>query len=225
MRTLRLQVLAPPLPAPAPAMSSRRDAADVSPSCHDDDDDDDACSLNGSEDEAVADVSDSSLGSAAAASDDSDADPEVCGFADEDATTTEPARRPLFASLDSGVAVRERYEAAVHRVVSVVQCTPDDAALLLRHFKWNVSRVSEEYFQVSASPSLGGFAKRKADKALFGPDLFPLLSHACARRTKTGCVKQLVCHRRSCRMASRAQSRRVEEALLWDTVRRLSRPQ
>ena len=126
-------------------MGGVTDLGDVSPSCVDDVETD-------SGDEGGV-YSDTEPASAASTGSESSDEADVCGnFAgDGDASVVEPhsaVRRPVFVSLDGHEAVSARYSSHLECVCAVLGCTPDDAALLLRHFKWNVSRVSEEYFTV-----------------------------------------------------------------------------
>ena len=43
--------------------------------------------------------------------------------------------------------IKEKQAEAVARVVAVLQVDSDEAAQLLRHFKWSVNRVNDEWFQ------------------------------------------------------------------------------
>jgi hypothetical protein len=129
---------------------------DVSPSCADD-------TYDGETDSGDEGVSLSSRDDTDPAT--SDSEPDVCGnFAgDGDASVVEnqtACRRPVFVSLDGQEAVCARYQSHLACVCAVLRCSPDDAALLLRHFKWNVSRVSEEYFSVRGGPQGPARAER-----------------------------------------------------------------
>lgn len=64
--------------------------------------------------------------------------------------------RAAFSVLDEG-GLRERLTDSVSSVVSVLSCSPDEALLLLRTYKFNSARVSEEWFQAR----LGGQSKRR----------------------------------------------------------------
>ena len=150
------------LPSPSrPAAMGVTDLGDVSPSCADDVD-------GGEETDSCGGGGYSDTDPAASHDEDSQSEPDVCGsFAgDGDATVVESqgARRPVFESLDGSEAVAARYASHLSCVCAVLGCSPDDAALLLRHFKWNVSRVSEEYFQAR-----GGAQAARATEELTGP--------------------------------------------------------
>ena len=60
--------------------------------------------------------------------------------------------RAAFSVLDEG-GLRERLTDSVSSVVSVLSCSPDEALLLLRTYKFNSARVSEEWFQARLGAS------------------------------------------------------------------------
>jgi hypothetical protein len=164
---------------------------DVSPSCADD-------TYDGETDSGDEGVSLSSQGDTDPAT--SDSEPDVCGnFAgDGDASVVEnqtACRRPVFVSLDGQEAVCARYQSHLACVCAVLRCSPDDAALLLRHFKWNVSRVSEEYFSVRGGHQACPKATLTGPRhSLPPPDAHSVPSPTCLR-TRTACDKQPACRR------------------------------
>ncbi len=120
----------------APSPSCERDEASGS----DDFAYDNSCSGSAPDAASEADTDSSGAGS------DEEDDSAYAAFASGAALERDAPAKPVFACLDEA-GLRERYSAAVSAVVGVLRCTPDEAALLLRHFKWNAARVSEEWFQ------------------------------------------------------------------------------
>jgi hypothetical protein len=71
--------------------------------------------------------------------------------------------RAAFSVLDEA-GIRARQQEAVSGVVAVLRCAPDEAVLLLRHYKWSASRVHEEWFQARRARAL--FARRSLPRFL-----------------------------------------------------------
>ncbi|CAI7860361.1 unnamed protein product [Closterium sp. NIES-53] len=80
--------------------------------------------------------------------DDSD-DDEDYGFDDPDVDDDDPVLRPrqVRYKILSEKDILQRQQEATGDVAMVLSIPMDDAAILLRHFKWSVSQVNDEWFQ------------------------------------------------------------------------------
>ncbi|CAI5524173.1 unnamed protein product [Closterium sp. Naga37s-1] len=80
--------------------------------------------------------------------DDSD-DDEDYGFDDPDVDDDDPVLRPrqVRYKILSEKDILQRQQEATGDVATVLSIPMDDAAILLRHFKWSVSQVNDEWFQ------------------------------------------------------------------------------